>query len=670
MEASPAAASAEEAGRLMRTLELMAPARTAEIGIAAIDCGADAVYIAGPSFGARQDAGNPVGDIADLCSYAHRFGARIFATVNTLLFDEELPAAKQLVQNLKSAGVDAVIAQDLAVIRMCRDEGITVHASTQCSIRDASRARFFRDLGCGRIVLDRHLSLDEVRSISASLATGDSVSPDGMAALGRDTPKIPGFSGTPLSNPSRGPSLLGKDSSEGAYRTGDTLSPAAGVEIEFFVHGAMCVCFNGQCYLSERLSGRSANRGACIQACRSPWDVRDEGGRLLKNGVAALSMKDLNLIERLEDLARAGVDSFKIEGRLKSISYVRNVVRAYSDALDAIVNAYPDEFRRASFGHPGEGFAPDLQKSFNRGYSEFCLDGGKGEWSSMDAPGWAGEPIGTVASVRGNEVTADLTGGITLHNGDGLSYKKDGLTGFRADVVSGNKVHTDSPIEGLRKGMTLYRNTDMAFEKSMESNLPKRYIPVSVTVKMAPGEISLEAVSEDGRRAKASAVAKEAAKDPDALLRTVRNQISKHSGHYLFSVSGIESGQSVPFFPIGALNALRRELEQMLSGEPVRAVPLSPGREGHPEASKTLTYKDNVTNTVSESIYRSLGAETVERSRPVEYMHTRYCLRNEMGLCPKQDRGETPSPLYITNGGNRFRLEFDCHRCEMTVKEG
>ena len=622
MEASPAAASAEEAGRLMRTLELMAPARTAEIGIAAIDCGADAVYIAGPSFGARQDAGNPVGDIADLCSYAHRFGARIFATVNTLLFDEELPAAKQLVQNLKSAGVDAVIAQDLAVIRMCRDEGITVHASTQCSIRDASRARFFRDLGCGRIVLDRHLSLDEVRSISASLATGD------------------------------------------------TLSPAAGVEIEFFVHGAMCVCFNGQCYLSERLSGRSANRGACIQACRSPWDVRDEGGRLLKKGVAALSMKDLNLIERLEDLARAGVDSFKIEGRLKSISYVRNVVRAYSDALDAIVNAYPDEFRRASFGHPGEGFAPDLQKSFNRGYSEFCLDGGKGEWSSMDAPGWAGEPIGTVASVRGNEVTADLTGGITLHNGDGLSYKKDGLTGFRADVVSGNKVHTDSPIEGLRKGMTLYRNTDMAFEKSMESNLPKRYIPVSVTVKMAPGEISLEAVSEDGRRAKASAVAKEAAKDPDALLRTVRNQISKHSGHYLFSVSGIESGQSVPFFPIGALNALRRELEQMLSGEPVRAVPLSPGREGHPEASKTLTYKDNVTNTVSESIYRSLGAETVERSRPVEYMHTRYCLRNEMGLCPKQDRGETPSPLYITNGGNRFRLEFDCHRCEMTVKEG
>ena len=597
----------------MRTLELMAPARTAEIGIAAIDCGADAVYIAGPSFGARQDAGNPVGDIADLCSYAHRFGARIFATVNTLLFDEELPAAKQLVHNLKSAGVDAVIAQDLAVIRMCRDEGITVHASTQCSIRDASRARFFRDLGCGRIVLDRHLSHDEVRSISIS---------------------------------------------------------SSHTEIEFFVHGAMCVCFNGQCYLSERLSGRSANRGACIQACRSLWDVRDEGGRLLKKGVAALSMKDLNLIERLEDLARAGVDSFKIEGRLKSISYVRNVVRAYSDALDAIVNAYPDEFRRASFGHPGEGFAPDLQKSFNRGYSEFCLDGGKGEWSSMDAPGWAGEPIGTVASVRGNEVTADLTGGITLHNGDGLSYKKDGLTGFRADVVSGNKVHTDSPIEGLRKGMTLYRNTDMAFEKSMESNLPKRYIPVSVTVKMAPGEISLEAVSEDGRRAKASAVAKEAAKDPDAMLRTVRNQISKHSGHYLFSVSGIESGESVPFFPIGALNALRRELEQMLSGEPVRAVPLSPGREGHPEASKTLTYKDNVTNTVSESIYRSLGAETVERSRPVEYMRTRYCLRNEMGLCPKQNRGETPSPLYITNGGNRFRLEFDCHRCEMTVKEG
>ena len=261
----------------MRALELLAPARTADIGVAAVDCGADAVYIAGPAFGARQAAGNPVSDIRRLCGYAHRFGARIYVTFNTLVYEEEIPQARRLLQELQDAGVDALIVQDAAVTRLA-PEGMILHASTQCAIRTPEKARFTESLGYGRLVLERELSLAQIRAVRE----------------------------------------------------------AVDAELECFVHGALCVCYSGQCYLSEHLAGRSANRGACVQACRSLYDLEDADGKVLVKNKALLSLKDFNLIGRLEDLAEAGADSFKIEGRLKSASYVQNVVRAYSDALDAL----------------------------------------------------------------------------------------------------------------------------------------------------------------------------------------------------------------------------------------------------------------------------------------------------------------------------------------------
>ena len=387
----------------MRALELLAPARTAEIGVAAIDCGADAVYIAGPSFGARLAAGNSVEDIRSLCTYAHRFGVRIYVTVNTLVYDGEIPAVRALLTDLQDAGVDAVIVQDPAVIRLA-PEGMILHASTQCAIRDPEKARFLESLGYGRLVLERQLSLSQIRSI--------------------------------------------REAVEG--------------ELECFVHGALCVCYSGQCYLSEHLAGRSANRGACVQACRSLYDLEDASGQVIARNKAFLSLKDFNLIQRLEELAEAGVDSFKIEGRLKNISYVRNVVRAYSEALDALVSRYPDRYARASFGTVRGGFTPDLRKTFNRGYTELFLDGKRGSWAAMDAPKSMGECIGTVDRVFAGGLTVKpIRPDTVLHNGDGFAFigRDGGIVGFRGDVCGGFTIRCKD-VEGLGPGLRLYRNID------------------------------------------------------------------------------------------------------------------------------------------------------------------------------------------------------------------
>ena len=325
----------------MRQLELLAPARDLQIGIAAIDCGADAVYIAGPQFGARQAAGNEISDIRKLCDYAHRFGAKIFITLNTILYDSELEAAYRFMLDVQEAGADAIIVQDMAIIAMAQngignikeDIRIPLHASTQCAIRTPEQAKFLEDLGFSRIILERQLSLDQIREIRNTVSC----------------------------------------------------------EMEFFVHGAICVCYSGQCYLSEKIAGRSANRGACIQACRSRYDLVDASGKLLVRDKALLSLKDYNLRGRLRELAEAGICSFKIEGRLKNESYVRNVVRDYSIALDKLIASQPENYERGSFGQVCGGFTPDTSKTFNRGYTELFLDGRRGKWAAMDSAKSMGE---------------------------------------------------------------------------------------------------------------------------------------------------------------------------------------------------------------------------------------------------------------------------------------
>ena len=570
----------------MKALELLAPARTTEIGIAAIDCGADAVYIAGPAFGARQAAGNSTQDIARLCEYAHRFGVRIYATVNTLLNPEEVPQAQALVSALEQAGVDALIVQDPVVLGM--SDKLIMHASTQCALRTPEKARGLESLGFGRLVLERELSLAQIRAIRETVHT----------------------------------------------------------ELEFFVHGALCVCYSGQCYLSEHLTGRSANRGACAQPCRSLYDLEDAAGKVLVRNKALLSLKDYQLLSRLEELAEAGICSFKIEGRLKGETYVRNVVKAYSEALDALVARYPERYRRSSFGHSRGGFVPDLNKTFNRGYTELFLDGQRGQWSSMDAPKSMGEYVGTVSRLTPDGlVLQPASEGLRLANGDGFAFvNKDGsIIGFRADVCDGLRIRCRRPDE-LKEGMKLYRNISAAFERQVEAGKPVREIDVKLQLALKGGQLSACAITEDGREACLSLpTPADTAREPERMLQTIREQLGKRSAPYAFQASDIRVEGPVPFFPTSALNGLRRDLAAQLDRQPVNALPLYRGVRT-PDTSFRLEYASNG-----------------------ELMRSKYCIRHELGLCPKQGKVKKAEPLFLRNGKERLQLSFDCAVCEMTV---
>ena len=620
----------------MRYLELLAPARNADIGIAAIDCGADAVYIAGPEFGARKAAGNSIEDIRRLCGYAHRFGVRIFLTLNTILYDNELEAAKKLLREAEEAGVDAIIAQDPAVWKMT---SLPVHASTQCAIRTPESALFYESLGSSRLVLERQMSLEQIRKIRE----------------------------------------------------------AVGCELEFFVHGALCVCYSGQCYMSERIDRRSANRGECIQACRSLYDLVDGSGKVLVKDKALLSLKDYNLRSRLEDLADAGICSFKIEGRLKSVSYVRNVVRAYSIALDNLVAKNPGYYSRSSFGRCEGGFSPDLDKTFNRSYTKLFIDGSRGKWSSMDAPKSVGEEIGTVASINRAPGRLPANAGrmevfvkfdnpaLFLRNGDGFSFvSKDHneIVGFRGDVCRGAFISTRNVPE-LYVGARLFRNLDSAFEKELDSNLPVRLIPVSldITIRSEGGVYSLgiKALSQDGREVSFEQEAGSVlAANPSRMRDMFFSQLEKVSGMYSFTLDGLhneELGAKMPFLPFSAINGIRRECASRLDRMPLKAIPLyhAAGPAVPAEISGQVTYKSNVANTVTEKIYADAGAESVERAyeithRPgAELMRTKYCIRYELGMCPVHQHATPPEHLNLLNNGKRYSLSFDCARCEMTV---
>ena len=712
----------------MTELELLAPARNADIGIAAIDCGADAVYIAGPAFGARQDAGNSMEDVRRLCDYAHQFGVRIFLTLNTILFDSEIPEAQRILKEAADAGVDAIIAQDLAVFEILRSakNGMEIHASTQCAIRTPEQARFYESLGASRIVLERQLSLEQIRAI-------------------REAVKC---------------------------------------ELEFFVHGALCVCYSGQCYMSEAVAGRSANRGACVQACRSLYDLEDSHGKKLLKDKALLSLKDYNLSGRLHDLAEAGICSFKIEGRLKNISYVRNTVRAYSLALDKLVAANPGKYRCASFGRVEGGFTPDLGKTFNRGYTELFLDGKRGKWSSMDAPKSVGEEIGTVirisqgrpdnngmaarmsgpgrvhsrfaaaeyglspasAAAKVVEVIVNLDNPATaLRNGDGFTFmSKDHneIRGFRGDICRGERI-VCKEVPGLYVGARLRRNLSSAFEKEIDSNLPERRIPVSVSLTIdnaahsisgkaaseadaGPGRVhsrfaaaeyglspdqprrfvlSVTATSEDGRIVEFEVDAgSQEANNVERMEAMFKSQLEKSSGIYSFTLNKLDSGASygkLPFMSASALNEIRREIARRLEmagqaghdkkatgqaghgkgvvGKTYNENNVITGLTGNPE---TIDYKYNISNNIARDVLRGLGAKDIEDAfeishrKGAELMRSKYCIRHELGLCLKDSSASglrmtkgNLGNLFLVNNGRRYRLGFDCARCEMTIEE-
>ena len=582
------------------------------------------MYIAGPAFGARQAAGNSVEDIAGLCAYAHRFGCRIYVTLNTILFDNELEEASKLLDAVIDAGADAIIVQDPAVLSF-RDT--ILHASTQCAIRTPEKAAYLESLGFGRLILERQLSLEEIRAIRA----------------------------------------------------------ATTAELEFFVHGALCVSYSGNCYLSESITGRSANRGACVQACRSLYDLTDSQGRVLGRNKAYLSLKDLMLLDRLEDLADAGIDSFKIEGRLKNSSYVRSVVKTYSAALDALVRKYPDRYRRSSFGHSSALAPATLDKTFNRGYTQLFLDGVKGQWASLDTPKSMGEAIGKVQAVRRSGASARITvapdsPGLVLSNGDGFAFvrKDGGIGGFRGFRCNGLEIECRG-ADGLEPGMVLYRNLSMEFERSVAAERVTREIGVTLDVHFAPGIMSLHAVSEDGREVALSCdIDPQEARDPARMEETVKAQLGKHSSVYAFGVHSLRCDGPMPFLGISALNQARRDIAAKLDEMPVRALPLNPGRESASGSPSALDYTANAANRLSRELYARTGTIDLEPAyelthRPgAELMRSRYCLRHELGMCPKLSspdcREISNSSLYLHNNGRTLTLEFHCRECEMTVK--
>ena len=627
-------------GRKISELELLAPARNIDIGIAAIDCGADAVYIAGPQFGARQAAGNSIDDIRKLCSYAHRFGARVFITLNTILYDTELDAALEQMLAAQEAGADAIITQDLAVLELAAKSRfrLPLHASTQCAIRTPEQAEFYESLGFSRLILERELSLKQIESIRRAVSC----------------------------------------------------------ELEFFVHGALCVCYSGQCYMSEAITGRSANRGACAQACRSLYDLEDGNGKTIVRNKALLSLKDLNLKDRLEDLAQAGITSFKIEGRLKNISYVKNIVRDYSIALDRMVSKAGGDRYRASYGQVSGGFSPDPDKTFNRGYTRLFIDGRRGKWSTYDSAKGMGEEIGTISGLsRGKDIinirpsgkaASEGSAGMKLNNGDGFSFvsRKSDVIGFRADVCNGTEIRC-RPVPELFIGARLFRNTDTAFEKELESETPAREIRVETDIRISrTGEeftVYVSAESEDGRKCSAELCGgTQQADNTERMKALFIKQLSKSSGHYRFSVKDLENscGGAMPLISVSSINGVRRDLAAALDEMTCIARPLMnrtaalSGRHAelrHP----TVAYKANVSNILAEKVYRESGAESIESAfelthRPgIEFMRTRYCIRHELGLCSKHTEGSAGKDLYLINNGRKFTLRFDCAACEMTV---
>ena len=640
----------------MRYLELLAPARDLQIGIAAIDCGADAVYIAGEQFGARQAAGNSIEDIRSLCSYAHKFGAKIFVTLNTILYDSELERAYRFMLDAQEAGADAIIVQDMAVVSMARSglDGkfkalrIPLHASTQCAIRTPEQARWLESLGFSRLILERELSLEQIRAIRSAVTC----------------------------------------------------------ELEFFVHGALCVCYSGQCYLSEMIAGRSANRGACIQACRSRYDLVDASEKVLVRDKALLSLKDYNLRGHLRELAEAGITSFKIEGRLKNESYVRNVVRDYSMGLDELVRSCG--FERSSFGTVSGGFAPDTAKTFNRGYTELFLDGHRGKWASMDAAKSMGEPVGTVASLGRSVLELRLGSGVVLSNGDGFSFvtRNGNVEGFRGDVCSGSTVKCRVP-SSVFVGAQIYRNINAAFEKEIERKVCVREIRVSVslTLRLDGNTWFCEAAatSEDGRKVSVVLDAgSQTAENQERMSGMLSSQIGKSVGHYRFSLDAVDAPDGLPFMSASFLNGIRRTIAEALDGQPAGSRPLlnkpldgvaaTEQEDTSLSCSRSIpfsevTYKQNVANRLSESIYRKAGAEGIQTAYELapapdaELMRTKYCIRYELGICPvhqKGDRKKLPASLrdikpdtklFLLNNGRRLALGFDCRACEMTVSE-
>ncbi len=614
----------------MRKLELLAPAKNLECGKAAIDCGADAVYIGAPKFGARQAAGNSLDDISELTAYAHQFGAKVFVTLNTIIYNDELDECKSLLTDVIKIGVDAILVQDMALVDYMHELGRTsgiktlLHASTQTDNRNKEKVGYLRSLGFSRVVLARELSLDEIRDIHEAY-------PD--------------------------------------------------MELEAFVHGALCVSYSGACHVSEYCFGRSANRGECAHFCRMKFDLIDADGNEIEHQRYLLSLKDMCQIDRLEQMADAGVVSFKIEGRLKDIAYVKNVVAAYSQRLDEICQKRPTDYCRVSLGKSFPAFTPDLAKTFNRGYTHYFLDGRTHDIFSPDTPKAMGEFVGKVKEIRGRSF--NVAGVASFANGDGLCFinAKKELEGFRVNRVEGNRLFPLTMPEGLRHGISLYRNNDVAFDKELARQGTERRIPIRLTFAKTTDGFVLSAAGNGIETAKATAVFEhQKAQRPqrDNIIR----QLSKW-GDSIFEIEGLDIEDSADecFIPSSVLSSLRQELAAAIrlslpAKETVGVMVASEKPTGITAAKYSFDFK-NISNSASRRFYEQRGdaplltaLEVDRKNFNLPLMQCRHCLRFSSGYCVKHGgrKPEWKEPLSLRLGDGRvFPLEFDCKNCQMNV---
>ena len=627
-------------------LELLAPARNADIAIEAIKHGADAVYIGGPAFGARHDAGNPVADIERLTAYAHRFHARVFVTLNTIFHDDELEDARKLAWQVYEAGADALIVQDMGLLQLDLPP-IQLHASTQCDIRTPEKAKFLADAGFSQMVLARELSLPEIGAIRARVMRS------GIQADG----------------------------------AGDTATAAP--ILEFFIHGALCVAFSGQCYISHAHTGRSANRGECSQACRLPYNLEDGQGRIVAFDKHLLSMKDNDQSTNLRALADAGIRSFKIEGRLKDMAYVKNATAHYRQLIDRILDDAP-EYARASSGRCSFSFTPRPEKTFNRGATDYFVNGRQPDIGAFDTPSFAGEVSGTVTRIGPDWFEVDSAE--EFANGDGISYLSRGrkLAGLRINVAKrvtqGQRLFPNEmpeDPEGFKLGTEIHRNRDQAFERLLEKDSAERRIDLKVELGETADGFRLTLEDEDGVSVGAEiAHAKEAAKNPPRAFAALAESLGK-LGATDFRATDVKVVLGEAWFlPASTINALRRDaVEQLIAARATarprlpRALPAEPPAS-YPE--RELTYLANVLNSRARDFYRRHGVQLIgdayEADRTpgeVSLMITKHCLRYSHSLCPKEAKGwvkgVNAEPMMLVNGKERLTLKFDCKACEMHV---
>lgn len=631
----------------LRKIELLAPAKNLECGIAAVDHGADAVYIGAAQFGARQTAGNSTDDIAELTRYAHQFGAAVYVTVNTIVYEKELAALEHLLKQLVEMGVDAILVQDMAVLEIYKKlkaEYVArgyrmpaLHASTQTDNRSADKVKWLKENGFERVVLARELSLEEITDIHKA-------HPD--------------------------------------------------VELEAFVHGALCVSYSGACYASQYFFNRSANRGECAQFCRMAFDLKDSDGETLIEDSYLLSLKDMCQLDRLGDLLEAGVCSLKIEGRLKDANYVKNVVATYSEALNAYIAKHSDKFRRSSFGKCSYTFTPALEKTFNRGFTHYFFNGRQKDISSFNTPKAMGEYVGYVKEIRRGAF--NVAGTAMFANGDGLCFfnRQKKLEGFRVNRVENNRLFPLTMPKNLEPGMALYRNNDIEFERAMQGKTSTRKLQVRFVVDVVDGKLTFTATDECGRSA--NVVLNET---PEKAQKSQHDNIVKQLeklGNTVWTANEIYINNSADefFIPSSRLAAVRRELLEALENTPVSnhtdKQAVGETTTNSVNANNTV-YADtiniaNVANTTAQNYYAAHGVKnaptafelnsdykagsTTATSAVPPLMTCRYCLRYALGYCVKNG-GKRPTwhePLHLeAKNGIRVRLAFNCAKCQMEV---